>query len=158
MNPRFPAFDYVGGHQLWQSLQPKTGGFSLPMPKHPRLNNLVGFSDAAGNDADRVFKSYARYRRIQKPPDKHQSVGLFFGLFLKPARTRNGQMRAGRMGYQQVPPLPDNVQNVALVMWPRLFSRQQVATDRVMPRRMNASRTVPLNSQAIRTFKPPPIA
>ncbi len=126
-NPLIPAFYDVGRAKRRQPFEPKAGRFLLAVPKLPGLYYLVWLPDFSWNYRNRIFQSNVRDWSGKQAAYKLQRFSLLFLFQVKPSRTRHGQMCAGRVRYHQVPTLPNYVENVALVMLPRLFRRQQVA-------------------------------
>lgn len=107
---------YIGGGQGRQALQPQAGGFGRLMPKLPRLYDLVGLPDPARYDANRVLQRDARDRCGQQQAHEVQRLRLFLRLILEPTRAADGEVRAWRVGNHQIPPVPQDILHLALVV------------------------------------------
>ena len=94
------AFDYLSGGKGWEVFEPEAGGFGFAMAKLPRLDDLGGFADAAGDDGDGVFEGDAFHGGIEEELDEGEGFGLFDLFVFEPAGTTDGEVGAGRVGYQ----------------------------------------------------------
>jgi hypothetical protein len=103
------------------------------MPELPRLDDLVGLSYPAADNAHRVFKAYPGDWSGQEKTDKLKGFSLpaVASLRFKEASAANCQVRAWRMADHQVPLLDDagteQMAHVTLIMKPWRFRRQNVA-------------------------------
>ena len=111
---------------------------SLSLSEPPRLNNLPNTRvDSLSRIAVhyRVFNSLLSYFRI---PQKFVKLGSFFqvnphfskrpsgGWYMQPPNTSICQPRTRWVGNHQIPAIVNYVAYIALVMWPRCFSWQQI--------------------------------
>src|SRR6478609_3485123 len=93
MNTRHATSNDVSWNQARQSFQPETGCLGFARAELPRLDDLVRFTDAGTDDADRIFKGDHRDWRIEQHPHERQRLGLFGLLLGKPASATDGKMR-----------------------------------------------------------------
>lgn len=117
-----------------QTPKPKARGLDLTVTEHPRLNHLRGLADSGAYDAHRVLKRQARRLGIEQT--LHELKRLLLDprcpLCREVPSTRHRQVRARRMGNDQIPAVIDVAQHVALNVLTRRLGREQVTTDRVV--------------------------
>ena len=105
MHSRHSSINNLRWAQQRKILEPQARRFDFAVPILPRLDHLVRLSDARGNDRDWVLQRDLRHRRIEQKPNERERLGLLLLLQMKPTCTRNGEMRARRMGHHQIPAL-----------------------------------------------------
>src|SRR5580692_10414516 len=88
------------------------------MPELPRLDDLVRLADVGTDDTDGVLDGDPLDRSVHEGLYEAQRLGLLLALSLEPARPRDRQMRAGRMGHHEIPYVAqsDKVPTVTLNM------------------------------------------
>src|SRR5258708_27353639 len=102
------------------------------MAKLPGLGDLIRLADAAGDHADRVLKGDVRDWSVQERPNELQSLSLFTGLVLEPARPTDRQVRAGWVGDHHAPVPAQHLAHIALDVLTADLARQQIAAPRVV--------------------------
>ncbi len=106
MDTRLSSLNRVRRYKFRESLQPQASPFRLPVPEHPRLNDLVRLPDSGRNDTDRVFKGNLRDGCGHKGADKFKGGFLFGLLLLEPSRPTNTKVGAWRVKNCQIKTLP----------------------------------------------------
>jgi len=132
MDSSLAAIDYVRRLQGRKVLQPQAGGLGFPVSKLPRLDDLVGLSDSAGDYADGVLDGNARDIRSHEVTNKVERKALLRFTLLEPACPTYSQESTGRMCDHGVPSGMERAKHVALYMRPRFLSRQQVTRPRIV--------------------------
>jgi hypothetical protein len=104
------------------------------MTKHPRLDNLIRFSNLRRDNGDRILKTDFVNRGIEKSLDEIKSPLLtaICNLSREMLGPRYGQIGARGMGNHKVPTLVDDTKDILFEMGARRLSGQQVAGDRLV--------------------------
>lgn len=82
VNPGGPAGDYVGRGEKGQSLEPKARCLGLPVPKLPRVDDLIRTTDRSGDQPDRIFQGYPGDGGTKEHFDEIESLFLFSRFLL----------------------------------------------------------------------------
>jgi hypothetical protein len=80
MHTRNAPRNDIGCPKQRQSLQPKTRCLYFAMTELPRLEHLIGLTNMAGDNRNRIFQRYPPNRRDNQLPDKIQRLSLLSTL------------------------------------------------------------------------------
>ncbi len=105
------------------------------MTELPGLDGLVRLTNVGGDHRNRVLKPLEPDRGGKELADEIQSTGLaaIGDLRRKVASARHSEIRAGRVGNQQIPSPVEHIQHIALDVFTFGFGWQQVTADGIEP-------------------------
>jgi hypothetical protein len=111
--------DNISGNKQGEIEQPQAGCLCLAVPKHPRLNNLIGLAINSGHNADGIFKSLARYLGINKAHKKinRRLLSAVPAFLFKPLRSADGKVCAWRESNHHIPTIIKAIEDIALNVW-----------------------------------------
>lgn len=100
------AGDDAGGGDGGEVLEPQAGGFGFWVAVLPGVDDLVGFADVGGDDADGVFEGDAGNGGLEQGAHEVEGLGLLRAAGGEPPGTGDGEERTGWVSDHQVPAVP----------------------------------------------------
>jgi hypothetical protein len=97
------------------------------MPELPRLDDLVGLADVAGDDRDGVLDGDLFDGCIHEQAHEGEGLRLFLALLVEPPRPAHGEVSAWRVSDHQIPAHVQHLAHVPAPVRPGLLAGQQVA-------------------------------
>lgn len=135
MHSCHPTRDDLRRSKRRQTFQPQTRRFRLTMTILPRMHDLVRTTIPRAHNRNRILKADARDRSRSQLLEKIQRLTLLFVPLRKPSRTTHRQIRARRMGNQQIPAEAEDMSHITHKMLSGALTWQQIATPRIMSQR-----------------------
>ena len=102
------------------------------MSELPRLDYLVRSANPTADNGNGILERNPFNRRIQKQAHEGQRLFLFYLFVSEPACATHGQMCTRRVSDHHVPPIPQHIPYIALIVRPWILAGQQVTRHRIM--------------------------